>query len=264
MQNPVVIFGSLSDRQISALAYLENNETIDNRTYRALFNTSNKTAHQELRALLRMGVIRILGNGRKRAYRLNRDNKPIENTKIRPSSIGASLSAISNRVSIIKKQNFDAVMGDRHRLADLLAQARDELKKKTRLIEAQSAQIKTLKNEMKDLGPQQDKVLLQQIMKLKSIEGHELKEVLERIKELSRKYTNVFKLPSGFGSHSVKHDPYVLKDLHILEGIVQAKTDYVDGLLKQESNPIRIWSLIDQARELEVIVSFIRMIISRK
>jgi hypothetical protein len=59
---------SLNDRQRRALAIIREQGRITNRDYRRVLGVSNKTAHQELRAMVERKLIRRVGFGRGVAY----------------------------------------------------------------------------------------------------------------------------------------------------------------------------------------------------
>ena len=58
----------LNDRQRRALEIIREQGRITNRDYRRLLGVSNKTAHQELRAMVERKVIRRVGFGRGVTY----------------------------------------------------------------------------------------------------------------------------------------------------------------------------------------------------
>ena len=59
---------SLHDRQKTALTHVQTTGSIQNRTYRQLFDVSHKTAHAELADLVQRHHLTVLGSGRNTRY----------------------------------------------------------------------------------------------------------------------------------------------------------------------------------------------------
>lgn len=59
---------SLNDRQKTALTHVQTTGSIQNRTYRQLFDVSHKTAHAELADLVQRHHLTVLGSGRNTRY----------------------------------------------------------------------------------------------------------------------------------------------------------------------------------------------------
>ncbi len=63
----------LNERQIKAIEYIEKDGEITNKKYRELCNVSNKTAYQELNALVKAGLLKKKGGGKYLHYCLSNE-----------------------------------------------------------------------------------------------------------------------------------------------------------------------------------------------